>query len=690
MNQAFQQAFFEHQNGNYDVAKRKYESVLSSDPNHFEALYFLGLLYAELTQFEQAKTFIQQAVSINPAQSDAWNHLGLVLYHLRDYSNAEAAYNKSLAINQENIEALLNYAVLQSDQKKTDEAKEKYKKIITLNPNHFLAYLNLGNLYQEQKDEQQAMYCYYKAQEINPEDLRIHNNIGLLHYAAGRYEEAKLSYERALRIDPECEEAWYNFGELAYQMTDYALAEHCYSEVEKIDAENIQYKLVKTMNFLRKFYTNSLQIDEQIKKFENSLDVILKKQNVPDEKIIAVNQPFYLAYTKDNRVNLYRKIGKLWGKLVGTQNLRKIEHTKTKSKEKINVIFIGSHFYNHSVWNAITRGFIEKLDKDKFEIYVIDLGEKEDDQTEIAKKFSIYIKEKNSTDVWINKIIKLNPDVIIYPELGMHKETTQLAIRRLANLQCVMWGHPETTGIETIDSYISSELMESGEAQENYTENLIKLKNLGVYLFNDEFPKQCFDIAELKIETNKKIIICPGLEPKYHPDFDLYIREIAKIGNNIQIIFFVSDKYVSNKIQDRLIKNLQISENKFNEIIKFIPNQPIKKFNYILSISHLCLDTIYFSGFNTALASLKAGTPIVTSEGTLLRENLASGILKRAGLDELCANSKKEYIEIVQKLLIDESFYKKIKCKIFKSSCLFLDEEPIREFENFVIAHVNK
>jgi tetratricopeptide (TPR) repeat protein len=207
MNQDFQQAFFEHQKGNYEIAKRKYESVLSSDPNHFEALYFLGLLYAELTEFEQAKTLIQQAVSINPAQSDAWNHLGLVLYHLRDYSDAEAAYNKSLTINQENIETLLNYAVLQSDQKKIDEAKEKYKKIITLNPNHFIAYLNLGNLYQEQKHEQQAMYCYIKAQEINPEDSRIHNNIGLLHYAAERYEEAKLSYERALRIDPKCEEA---------------------------------------------------------------------------------------------------------------------------------------------------------------------------------------------------------------------------------------------------------------------------------------------------------------------------------------------------------------------------------------------------------------------------------------------------------------------------------------------------
>jgi predicted O-linked N-acetylglucosamine transferase (SPINDLY family) len=272
----------------------------------------------------------------------------------------------------------------------------------------------------------------------------------------------------------------------------------------------------------------------------------------------------------------------------------------------------------------------------------------------------------------------------------MHQETAQLATMRLANLQCAMWGHPETTGLETIDYYISSEIMEHTEAQKNYTEKLIKLKNLGVYLFNEEFPIEQFDISELKIDENKKIIVCPGLEPKYHPDFDFYLGQIIKNKNDIQIIFFISDEYVSKKFKERLIKNLQLSEGKFNDKVKFIPNQPLKKFNYLLSISYLCLDTIYFSGFNTALAALKAGTPIVTSGGMLLRENLASGILRRSELCELVANSKEEYISIVEKLLSDESFHKNIKYKISQLNNIFFDEAPLRDFEKFLIAHINK
>jgi predicted O-linked N-acetylglucosamine transferase (SPINDLY family) len=444
------------------------------------------------------------------------------------------------------------------------------------------------------------------------------------------------------------------------------------------------------MNFLRKFYSNELQIQEQINKFEQNLDSMLNKKFTHAEQIIAISQPFYLAYTKNNRLNLYKKIGKLWANLGSTQDRKIISETKNRTNEKIKILFVGSHFFNHSVWNAITKGFLVHLDKKKFEKYVIDLGVKEDDQTKVGKINSIYVKEKNSLNNCVEKILQINPDVIIYPEIGMHQETAQLATMRLANLQCAMWGHPETTGLETIDYYISSEIMEHTEAQKNYTEKLIKLKNLGVYLFNEEFPIEQFDISELKIDENKKIIVCPGLEPKYHPDFDFYLRQIIKNKNDIQIIFFISDEYVSKKFKERLIKNLQLSEGKFNDKVKFIPNQPLKKFNYLLSISYLCLDTIYFSGFNTALAALKAGTPIVTSGGMLLRENLASGILRRSELCELVANSKEEYISIVEKLLSDESFHKNIKYKISQLNNIFFDEAPLRDFEKFLIAHINK
>ena len=49
------------------------------------------------------------------------------------------------------------------------------------------------------------------------------------------------------------------------------------------------------------------------------------------------------------------------------------------------------------------------------------------------------------------------------------------------------------------------------------------------------------------------------------------------------------------------------------------------------------LDSIGFSGFNTALQAVECGLPIVTREGRFMRGRLASGILKRMGLQDLVA-----------------------------------------------------
>ena len=54
-----------------------------------------------------------------------------------------------------------------------------------------------------------------------------------------------------------------------------------------------------------------------------------------------------------------------------------------------------------------------------------------------------------------------------------------LAGLRLAPVQCNALGHPETSGYPTIDYYLSSALMESEDAQKYYTEQLVRLPNLG-------------------------------------------------------------------------------------------------------------------------------------------------------------------------------------------------------------------
>ena len=68
----------------------------------------------------------------------------------------------------------------------------------------------------------------------------------------------------------------------------------------------------------------------------------------------------------------------------------------------------------------------------------------------------------------------------MYPEIGMNAPTMQMAALRLAPVQCTAWGHPVTTGLPTIDYFLSSELMEAENAQDHYSEKLIRLPNIGV------------------------------------------------------------------------------------------------------------------------------------------------------------------------------------------------------------------
>src|SRR6202008_2298683 len=70
-------------------------------------------------------------------------------------------------------------------------------------------------------------------------------------------------------------------------------------------------------------------------------------------------------------------------------------------------------------------------------------------------------------------------DVLVYPELGMDVTSFALATLRLAPRQYAAWGHPVTTGFDTIDGYFTAAAMEPPGSSEHYTERLIPLPGIG-------------------------------------------------------------------------------------------------------------------------------------------------------------------------------------------------------------------
>lgn len=70
-------------------------------------------------------------------------------------------------------------------------------------------------------------------------------------------------------------------------------------------------------------------------------------------------------------------------------------------------------------------------------------------------------------------------DVLLYPEVGIDPVCAQLAALRLAPVQAMAWGHPQTSGLPTIDVFLSNELMEPPDGAGHYTEQLLPLPGIG-------------------------------------------------------------------------------------------------------------------------------------------------------------------------------------------------------------------
>ena len=99
------------------------------------------------------------------------------------------------------------------------------------------------------------------------------------------------------------------------------------------------------------------------------------------------------------------------------------------------------------------------------------------------------------------------------------------------------------------------------------------------------------------------------------------------------------------------------------------------------------LDTIGFSGFNTAMQAVECALPIVTREGSFLRGRLAGGILKRMGLAELVTATEAEYVNLAVRLARDVPYSESVRKRIVASRHILYDDvAPVRALEEFLAA----
>src|SRR5262249_44018426 len=105
---AFSQALALHQAGRLAEAEKIYGQILKVQPNHFDSLHLVGVIYAQRGNHVESVRQIDLALKINPKAAYAHNSRGNALQKLNRLDDALASYDKAIAYKPDFAEAFNN------------------------------------------------------------------------------------------------------------------------------------------------------------------------------------------------------------------------------------------------------------------------------------------------------------------------------------------------------------------------------------------------------------------------------------------------------------------------------------------------------------------------------------------------------------------------------------------------------
>jgi len=712
-----------HNAGHLPEAESIYQQILQSDPNQPVALHLLGVIAYQVGKNDIAIDLIGKALVIYPDFAEAHSNLGNVLQEQGKLDDAITSYRKALALNPHHAEAHYNLGNALKEQEKLDDAAESYRnalavhpdfseahsnlgnvlkeqgklddavtsyhKALAINPDYAEAHYNLGNALKEQEKLDDAAASYRKALAINPDFSEAHSNLGIVLKEQGKLDDAVISYRNALAINPDYAEAHYNLGNVLKEQGKLGDALASYRLASNYSPRSFQYALSGSLVFpiIPQSSDDIYQWREHYKDYVEKLRIGADEYDELDKPING--NVFYLSYhnlcnrrINEQRCNLIR---------LKLQSLNTVSPTLQSWKgpapkiQKIKIGVVSEFLYNHTI-GKLNVGLLQQLDHNRFEVVVFHLPEGKDDHVrcEIDTLATRSVRLPRSIKRQQKAIISERVDVLYYPEIGMGPHAYTLALSRLAPVQVVSWGHPDTTGIDTIDYFLSAISIEPANSDEHYTETLVRLTRLPCYYAKPNVPIDLLTREELGLPEQETLYGCPQSLFKFHPDFDQVLVAIAEGDPNGRIVLIEgTTKEWGISLRKRWQKIAPILSNR----VLFLPRMPTDAFMSFLSHIDVLLDPIHFGSGNTMYEAMAIGTPIVTWPGQFMRSRVVAGAYHQMKINDApIANHLKDYAPLALKLGRDPERRKRLRKTLSEASTreLFSDKVFVREFEIFV------
>ncbi len=696
------------QMGRPEEAKNTLRKVLESDPNHPDTAYLLGMIFLQSGDAKSAAPHMETAARGWPNNAEAQVNLGHCLRAVGRFDDAAAAIERAIAINPDFAQAYNNLGLIRRSQGRLKEAEAAYREALAIIPNLVPANFNLANVLQQMGRYAEAVTVYHRLNTLAPSNPDTHTGLALALDGINDHAGAKASYERAIQLEPRHVPALANLGLMLKRLgkIDEALVWLQRAVEANPRSADAQEKYARAL-------WDSGRYDEGVAHFEEAVRLRPTAETRVNAATLVPPVFTSLESVTQWRERLVREVGKLRGdgvKIDLTDHIARspfyVVYSGLDDRDvlseiaelhqapsdpalsrgaagRLRVGFISAFLKDHTV-GLWTQGLIARLPRDKFEIIGISTVPHADDVARFIRgQCDRFIDLPSRVVEMRSAIANLGLDVLIYADLGMEGITYTLAFSRLAPVQCVMWGHPSTSGIGTIDYFLSSELAEAEGAEANYTERLVRFKNLPLYYYRP--PQAPLRTREdFKQPSDGHLYGCLHSTFKLHPQFDVVTGELLRRDASGTLLI----PRTGSANWDRMVLDrLRATYPDVVERIRFFDRLARDDFRGLTKLCDATLAPFPFGAGDTSMESLAAGVPVVTMPTNYLRGNFTAALYRVMGVEECVAKSPEEYVEMCLRLANDKEWRAKVVADIETNSHkLFEDMRGVHELAEFLIA----
>jgi len=587
----------------------------------------------------------------------------------------------------------------------------------------------LGSLCVARGEVDRAIARFEHTVAVEPGFARAHHNLGVLHKRRGRAARAEGAFSRAVRIDPGLAGGHLALGELRMALGNRAgaigpitqatllqpaeirsqlvLATLCkgmdeldraaagFARAAVLDPKDVTARLGLCMARLPILYDRADDIEATRQRYRRDLEMLV---SVPLDSPAAIDaaasavgsfQPYYLAYQERCDRDLQEMYGRFLCRVMAArypQWAGRLPMPPVAPGAPLRVGIASGFFRWHTIWKLMIRGWMEGLDPARVQLFGYHTAAVRDAQTQLAARRFHRFATGLPFEAMCQAIRADDLHVLIYPEIGMDPMAAKLATLRLAPLQCVSWGHPDTTGLPTIDHFLSSDLMEPDGSDVQYSERLVRLPGLGIGYAPLDVRPEPTDFAAFGVRPTATAYLCCQYVSKYLPQYDDVFARIAAAVPDSQFLF-INPR--SDPLTARLRRRLDAAFARrgldAGRHVVVLPYLMPGQYAALNRRADVYLDSIGWSGGNTTLEAVAEGLPVVTLPGALMRGRHSSAILTQIGVTETIAGDLDGYVAIAARLGTDAGWRRSVSARVAEGCRRIHDDtRPLRALEDFL------